>query len=171
MQTMSRNVPLPTADAAFSGPRRGAPRGDERRHGDRRRHVLRALLHGSLRPRRRGPRRAGEHAVASVDWHHPQWLFVGLLIVFGSCADALLTLVLIDHGAYEANPFMVPLVKGSSALFTLVKVALTGGGVLLLTQVARRRAFGGIPVGALLYAVLAFYGALLYYEWQLLNTL
>ena len=45
------------------------------------RSVLRALFHGSLRPRRRGPRRADERGVSAVDWHHPQWLAVSMLIV------------------------------------------------------------------------------------------
>ena len=158
---MPATAPIPTAH----------PLPPERRGGDRRRHVLRALLQGSLQPRRRGPRRAGEHAIASVDWHHPQWLAIGVLIVIGSSLDALLTLILIDHGAYEANPLMAPFVAGSATAFTLVKIGLTAGGVLMLTQLARSRAFGRLPVGVVLYLVLACYGALLVYEWRLLSAL
>jgi hypothetical protein len=143
----------------------------ERRHTERRTHVLRALLHGSLYPRRRGPRRAGERSVSSVDWHHPQWLAVAILIVICSCVDALLTLVLIEHGAYELNPVMAPLVGGSALGFALVKVGLTALGVVLLTQLARLRAFGNVPVGVFLYTVLALYGALIAYEIRLLNRL
>ena len=143
----------------------------ERRRTERRRHVLRALLHGSLRPRRRGPRRADEHQVSAVDWHHPQWLAIAMLIVVFSAADALLTLMLIERGAYEVNPFMAPLVGGSALSFALVKVGLTAGGVVLLTQIARIRAFGRIPVGVFLYSVLALYGALIAYEFSLLNAL
>ena len=143
----------------------------ERRRTERRRHVLRALLHGSLRPRRRGPRRADEHQVSAVDWHHPQWLAIAMLIVVFSAADALLTLMLIERGAYEINPFMAPLVGGSALSFALVKVGLTAGGVVLLTQIARIRAFGRIPVGVFLYSVLALYGALIAYEFSLLNAL
>ena len=134
-------------------------------------HVLRALLHGSFRPRRRGPRRADESAVSAVDWHHPQWLAIAMLIVVFSCTDALLTLVLLERGAYEANPMMAPLVAGSAAAFAVVKIGLTAGGVVLLTQLARLRAFGGVPVGVLLYLVLALYGALIAYEFGLLNAL
>lgn len=147
------------------------PRESERRHSERRTHVLRALMQGSLHPRRRGPRRAGERTVSSVDWHHPQWLAVAILIVICSCADALLTLVLIEHGAYEVNPVMAPLVGGSALAFALVKVGLTALGVVLLTQVARLRAFGSVPVGVFLYTVLALYAALLVYEIRLLNRL
>ena len=45
-----------------------------------------------------------------------------------------------------------------------MKIGLTAGGVLLLTQLARIRAFGRIPVGMFLYAVLAIYVALICYE-------
>ncbi|HVW71158.1 MAG TPA: hypothetical protein VHB68_19415, partial [Steroidobacteraceae bacterium] len=52
-----------------------APRDEalERRRGpDRRKQPLRALLYGSFRPRRRGPRREGERLVSGWDWHDPQ---------------------------------------------------------------------------------------------------
>ena len=143
----------------------------ERRRGERRRQVLRALLLGSIRARRRQPRRASEQAVAAVDWHPPQWLALAILIVMFSCADALLTLALIERGAYEANPLMRPLVEGSALAFTLVKVGLTGGGVVLLTLLARTRLFGRLPAGLLLYVLLAAYGALLLYESSLLGLL
>jgi len=147
------------------------PDPQERRRTDRRRHVLRALLHGSFNPRRHGPRRAEECAVSAVDWHHPQWLAIAVLIVVFSCTDALLTLMLVERGASEANPLMAPLVGGSGVAFALVKIGLTAGGVVLLTQLARMRAFGGLPVGVLLYTVLAIYGALIAYEFGLLNAL
>ena len=133
--------------------------------------MLRALVHGSFKPRRRAPRRTDECTVSAVDWHHPQWLAIAILIVAFSCTDALLTLMLIAHGAYEANPLMAPLVSGSGLTFALVKIGLTGVGVVFLTLLARIRAFGGIPVGALLYSTLALYGALIYYEFSLLGDL
>jgi len=43
--------------------------------------------------------------------------------------------------------------------------------VLLLTQLARIRAFGYIPVGVFLYLVLGIYGALILYELNLLEVL
>jgi hypothetical protein len=142
----------------------------ERRRGeDRRQQHLRALLYGSFNPRRRGSRRDGERSLAGVDWHDPQWLAVAMLIVLFSCVDAFLTLTLIDHGAYEVNPFMAPLVGGSALAFSLVKIGLTAGGVVLLTLLARMKAFGRVPVSLLLYSVLLGYGALLVYEFRLLQ--
>lgn len=143
----------------------------DRRLSDRRRHGLRALMEGSFRRRRHGPRRADEHTVSAVDWHHPQWLAIAIFIVVFSGADALLTLALLERGASEANPLMAPLISGSPVAFALTKIGLTAGGVILLTQVARIRAFGRIPVGVLLYSMLAIYGALIVYEMHLLNTL
>ena len=143
----------------------------ERRGADRRSRVLRGLFYGSWRPRRLGPRRAGERSVSAVDWHHPQWLAVAMLIVLCSCVDAFLTLALVGHDvAEEGNPLMAPLVGGNGMTFALVKIGLTAGGVLLLTQLARLRAFGRIPVGVFLYGVLAVYAALICYEVGLLNA-
>ena len=142
-----------------------------RRGPDRRKRVLWSLMYGSFRPRRRGPRRAGDNSLTAVDWHHPQWLAIGTLIVALSCADAFLTLVLVGHGAYELNPFMAPLVAGSAVAFAVVKIGLTAVGVLLLTQLSRLRTFGRIPVGAILYSVLVIYGTLIFYEFRLLDYL
>jgi len=144
----------------------------ERRRGERRSEILRSLLYGSFRPRRRGPRRSDERGISAVDWHHPKWLAIAMLIVIGSCTDALLTLVLVERGlAVEANPLMAPLLGHSALAFALVKVVLTAGGVVLLTQLARIRAFGSIPVGFFLYIVLGIYGALIFYELDLLGML
>jgi len=142
----------------------------ERRGNDRRQQVARSLLQGSLRPRRRAPRRYDEHTVAAVDWHHPQWLAVATLIVVCCCADAFLTLLLLAHGASEINPLMAPLVGGSSLTFALVKIGVTSSGVVLLTQLSRIRAFGRVPVGVILYCVLALYCALIVYELRLLEA-
>lgn len=133
--------------------------------------MLRALLVGSFRGRRRRPRRAGEQALAAVDWHHPQWLATAILIVTFSSADAALTLALLEQGAYEANPLMRPFLYGSALAFTVVKVGLTAGGVVLLTLLASMRLFGRLSAGVVLYALLAGYGALILYEFRLLGWL
>jgi len=143
----------------------------DRRNGDRRKRTLRSLIHGSFTPRRRGPRRDRDHSFTAVDWHHPQWLAVAMLTLLLSTADAFLTLVLLERGADEANPFMAPLVGGSPLVFAMVKMGLTSGGVVVLILLARIRVFGAIPVSFLLYAVLVAYAALVGYEFWLLETL
>ncbi len=109
--------------------------------------------------------------MSAVDWHHPQWLAVATLIVLCSCVDGFLTLMLVGRDVVEeGNPLMAPLVGGSGMAFALVKIGLTAAGVLLLTQLARLRAFGRIPVGAFLYGVLVLYAGLIYYEVGLLKA-
>lgn len=106
-----------------------------------------------------------------MDWHHPQWLAVAILTLLLSIADAFMTLTLLERGANEANPFMEPLVHGSPLLFALIKICLTGGGITVLTLLARMRVFGRLPVGLLLYGVLFSYALLVGYEFWLLDTL
>jgi hypothetical protein len=143
---------------------------DERRRGaDRRTQSLRSLMAGHFNPRRRGPRRARDGSLASTDWFAPKWLVVAVLILLLSIADALLTLTLMQHGALEANPVMALLVNGDTGSFAAVKIGLTASGVVLLTVVSRVRAFGRVPVGAVLYAVLAGYAGLVAYELWLLR--
>lgn len=143
----------------------------ERRQGpDRRTRVARAIVHGSFKPRRLGPRRSGEERLGAIDWYHPWWLAIATLILALCAGDAVLTVVLINRGAYELNPVLAPLI-GSGALFVAVKVGLTGMSVVLLTLLSRIRAFGRIRVGLVLYAVLAGYAALIGYELHLLGWL
>ncbi len=144
----------------------------ERRRGpDRRTRIARALVYGSFNPRRRGPRREGEHTLGAIDWYHPWWLAIATLILALCASDAVLTIVLIGKGAYEVNPLLAPLVGRSGVLFAVVKIGLTGGGVVLLTLLSRLKAFGRMPVALLLYAVLAGYAVLVAYELRLLGWL
>ncbi|MGA7537269.1 MAG: DUF5658 family protein [Steroidobacteraceae bacterium] len=146
--------------------------GRERRRGpDRRTRVARALVYGSFYPRRLGPRRDGEHGLGAIDWHHPWWFAIATLILLCCAADAVLTVVLISRGAYELNPLLAPLIGGSGVLFAVLKIGLTGVGVVLLTLLSRVRAFGRMPVALLLYGVLGGYGALILYELGLLGWL
>jgi hypothetical protein len=147
------------------------PEPERRRSSERRRRVLRALLHGSYHQRRRSPRRADDRGLAHVDWHDARWLGVALLVMLLSAADAVLTLTLISLGAEEANPVMARLMAGSGYSFTAWKLGLTAAGVVVLTPLAKLRAFGLVPVGALLYVILAIYVLLVVYELWLLERM
>lgn len=158
-----KRVTPPSLNAIQHHERRGAV--------DRRTRTWHALVRGSVHPRRRGPRRSHETSLVAVDWHDAQWLAVAVLILVFSCADGLLTLMLLQRGAYEANPFMAPLVHGSALAFAITKIAMTGTGVVVLTLLARLRAFGRVPVSAVLYAILVGYGLLIVYQVRLLERL
>jgi hypothetical protein len=127
-------------------------------------------MYGSFKPRRLGPRRTGEERLGAIDWYHPWWLAIATLILALCAGDAVLTVVLINRGAYELNPVLAPII-GSGALFVAVKVGLTGISVVLLTLLSRIRAFGRMRVALVLYAVLAGYAALIAYELHLLGWL
>jgi len=156
---MDDRTPYAPRNPAVSDRRSGA----ERRH----RHWY-GLLLGHEKRRRQNPRRVDEHNLAVVDWHHPQWLLVSVLIVVLSVVDAFATLTLLSHGAQEINPVMAPLVTGSGHSFAFWKMGLTVFGVVILTSISRIRFFRGLQVGVLLYLVLAAYIVLVAYEAWLL---
>ena len=94
-----------------------------------------------------------------------------MLTLLLSTADALLTLILLERGANEANPVMAQFVGGSPLVFAMVKMGLTSGGIIVLILLARVRVFGRVPVSFLLYTVLFGYAVLVGYEFWLLETL
>jgi ABC-type amino acid transport system permease subunit len=144
---------------------------ERRRPADRRTRTVRALIYGSFNPRRQGSRREGEQSLAAVDWHHPQWLAVAMLTLLMCVADALLTITLLQRGAYEANPLMEPLVHGSPLAFASIKFGLTASGLVILILLARVRLFRNVPVAFVLYGVLVGYAVLIGYELWMLETL
>ena len=127
---------------------------DRRAGQERRQRHWHGLWTGHLLRRRQHPRRLDEHHLAVVDWHHPQWLLVSLLVLLLSITDAFFTLTLISRGASEINPLMEPLVGGSGHAFAYWKVGLTTLGILILTAVSRLTLVGPVKVGAMLYLVL-----------------
>ncbi|MDH3419434.1 MAG: DUF5658 family protein [Gammaproteobacteria bacterium] len=148
-----------------------ADEGIERRGGyDRRELSMRTFMQGGLTPRRRGGRRAGEgHAL--VDWHEPHLLFMSLMILLLSVTDAFLTLTLMTHGATEANPVLAYVLADHPELFALVKLTLTGIGILVLVALARARVFRIIRVSAVMQSCLVLYIALICYEWWMLEAI
>jgi hypothetical protein len=108
-------------------------------------------------------------SIAATDWYAPQWLAAALLILLLCVGDALITLALLGHGAYEANPMMAAIVRGDGRSLVGFKFGLTAAGVVVLILLARVRAFGRLPVSALLYAVLVGYVCLVGYELILLR--
>ncbi|HVJ30342.1 MAG TPA: DUF5658 family protein [Gammaproteobacteria bacterium] len=143
---------------------------ERRRGGDRRRLTLRSFLQGGLNPRRRGGRRAGEQHLP-VDWHEPYLFFLSLTILLLSLADAFLTITLIMGGAQEANPLLAYVLRDRPEWFAVIKMGLTGGGVLVLVAMARSRLFRIMRVALILQGIFVVYVALIAYEWWLLRTL
>lgn len=141
----------------------------ERRSGvDRRTRSLGAYLYGGIYPRRVGGRRNEDRLYPIVDWHSPRVLAL-VVAILGLCAmDAVLTVILLQHGAIEANPFMALLVPHNLTWFVAVKLGLTAIGLLVLVACSTMRLMRIIPGEAVLYFVLIAYGVLVSYELRLL---
>ena len=143
----------------------------ERRSGyDRRTLGVRTFLQGGLTPRRRGGRRSDD-VDRFTDWYEPHLLFLAVAILLLSVTDAFMTLTLISHGAHEANPIMDHFLRGDPQLFAAVKMALTGGGIVVLVACARARVFRVIRVSAIIHWCLLAYACLIVYEVWLLRQI
>ena len=137
---------------------------DKRDADDRRKFGWRTVFFGFLRSRRRLLRRDADADVIFMDWHHP-WLFflaVGTMLL--SCTDAFLTLVLLDLGMIEANPFIASVMGYGTTMFAATKMALTGFGILTLVFLAKSRFFDRVRTGLFLTTFFAGYACLVCYE-------
>jgi hypothetical protein len=137
---------------------------------DRRSLSLRTFLQGSLTPRRRDNRRGSEFE-GLLDWHEPHLMYLAVIILMLSVTDAFLTLKLIGKGAHEANPIMNHLLMQTPTLFATIKMALTGGGIVVLVALARARIFRIIRISKIIYWCLIGYVALITYEAWLLSLI
>lgn len=140
---------------------------DRRNGGERRKLSLWTFIKGGLNPRRRGDRRGGDSY--HVDWHEPDLLFFAVTILFLSVIDALLTLTLLRHGGEEVNPVLRYVLSNHPESFAIIKMVLTGGGVLILVAIARARLFRVLRARTILQWCLLGYVALIAYEMWLLS--
>ena len=165
---MHREGPRPVV-AAEAGAGAGSI---ERRSGyDRRRTGIKTFVRGGFTPRRRsGGRRQDDHALF-IDWHEPHLLFLAVAILMLSVTDAFMTLTLLSAGAHEANPVMDLVLREKPQLFAAVKMALTGGGVLVLVACARATVFRVIRVSSMMHWFLFLYAGLIAYEYWLLHQI
>jgi len=156
-----------TAPASPTAPNDAATAFVERRVSkvDRRRLSVRSILQGAFSPRRRAGRR-GSDQDTPIDWHHPHLMFLSLVMLGLSVADAFLTVTLLNGGAEEANPLLALFVTLHPSLFAAVKMALTGVSIVLLVAVAQSRLFRVIS-GRLVFQglVLAYLALVLYEAW------
>lgn len=139
--------------------------GDDRRETlDRRQFSWRTVLYGFARSRRRDSRRDSDAPVVFIDWHHPWLFFLAIGTMLLSCADAFLTLILIENGMFEANPVMAAAMQQGTGLFVASKMALTGTGILSLVYLARTQFLNRIRTGLILTSFFSLYCCLVCYE-------
>jgi hypothetical protein len=137
---------------------------NQRAKTDRRETSWRTVFFGFIRSRRHTHRRLVDDDVVFLDWHHPWLFFLATGTMLLSCADAFLTLQLIDHGMYEANPAMQAVMSQSTMLFTSTKLAMTAFGILVLVFLAKTRFMNRIRTGLILTIFFSFYACLVCYE-------
>ena len=89
---------------------------------------------GALRShgRRKEFRRAGEAYRAYVDRPSRRAAVLLFFVLLASAGDALCTLLFIQRGGQEANPFMTLLLSYGQTPFVAIKMAFTGVGAWLL---------------------------------------
>lgn len=136
----------------------------DREESDRRRFTWRTVFYGFARSRRLAHRRSVDDAVLFLDQGHPWLFFLATGTMLLSCADAFLTLQLIELGMYEANPIMHAAMSQSTALFTSTKLGMTAFGILALVFLAKARFLNAIRVGLLLTVSFSAYACLVCYE-------
>ena len=134
---------------------------------DRRVLSWRTFVQGSLTPRRRASRRGEANSL--IDWHEPHLLFLSIMILLLSVTDAFLTLTLLARGAHEANPFLAVVLEQFPRSFAAIKMALTGGGVIVLVALARVRVFRVIFISSIIHWCMLAYVVLIAYEAWLLS--
>ena len=137
---------------------------DRRAEDERRGFSWRTVFFGFIRSRRRALRRNADSGVIFLDWHHPWLFFLAVGIMLLSCADAFLTLTLMQHGMIEANPFMDTMLSQGAAAFAVSKVVMTGTGILILVYLAKSRFMNRFRTGLFLTFFFSFYCCLVCYE-------
>jgi len=144
---------------------------ERREDRDRRHHTWRTLtycgLHG--RGRRRNARRRNHSYY--LDRYDHRLVFTGLLVLLLSCLDALLTLTLLNKGAYEANYLMAHLLHIGDRPFVIAKVAITAAGVLFLLMHAHFRILSVTSGKRMLQLLAGAYSLLIGWELLLLGTI
>jgi len=131
---------------------------------ERRRFHWRTVIYGFALSRRHSHRRLEDDDVIFLDWHHP-WLFflaVGTMLL--SCADAFLTLQLMEKGMIEANPFMKATMDMGTGIFISTKLLMTAIGIFVLVFLAKAHFLNRFRTGLFLTVFFSAYACLVCYE-------
>ncbi len=137
---------------------------EQRADAERRRFSWRTVAYGFTLSRRREHRRAVDDEVIFLDWHHPWLFFLATGTMLLSCADAFLTLLLIERGMIEANPVMNAVMAHGTAVFTSTKLAMTAFGIFVLVFLAKASFLNRFRTGLFLTTFFSFYACLVCYE-------
>ena len=137
---------------------------EQRTRAERRRFSWRTVAWGFILSRRHSHRREADEEVIFLDWHHPWLFFLATGTMLLSCADAFLTLQLLELGMIEANPVMHAIMAHGTTAFTVTKMAMTAVGILMLVFLAKARFLNTIRTGLFLTVFFSGYACLVCYE-------
>jgi hypothetical protein len=114
-------------------------------------------------------RKEDRNKIFYVDRYSPALFGMIVTILFLSAIDALLTLLLLNHGAYEINPIMAYYLRIGPYAFLAVKYALTSIGVIFFV-ILRNTFLKSIKVytDTLFYFVLAAFMTVVAWEFYLI---
>lgn len=143
----------------------------ERQPMDRRQARFQSLVYGAITYGRRcGPRRRNDSRGYYVDLYDEQLLAVATTIFALCCLDAFFTLMLLEMGAEEINPFMAALLEYGVQTFVYTKLTITGIGLVFLVVHAAFWIAGTVRVSHVLYVVLGSYVTLFVYQLGMLAS-
>ena len=137
---------------------------EQRTDVDRRTFTWRTVAYGFTLSRRHRHRRVADDDVIFLDWHHPWLFFLATGTMLLSCADAFLTLLLLELGMVEANPVMSAIMAHGTTVFTSTKMAMTGFGIFVLVFLAKARFLNRFRTGLFLTSFFTLYACLVCYE-------
>jgi hypothetical protein len=131
---------------------------------DRRTSATKPFSFYTFRGRRRKSRRHDERQNYYVDRYNVRYLILVVAILILCFLDAYLTLLLLQVGAIELNPFMLYFIKKDVVLSMVVKYIMTAAALIIFLVHKNFRVFGGLRVRNLIYAILAVYSGLVLFE-------
>ncbi len=131
---------------------------------DRRNRPTRPLSRHSFLGRRKENRRGDEDKNYYVDKYGSKYLILVFSILFLCLLDALLTLVLLNHGGVELNPVMAVLIKKDTTLFLVTKLTVTAVNLIILLVHKNFLIFGKFKLRYIIFTIFFLYFALIIYE-------
>ncbi|VAW99479.1 hypothetical protein MNBD_GAMMA21-1943 [hydrothermal vent metagenome] len=135
---------------------------------DRRQTTLRSIFYSMFRKRRYGERRSGYgNDNTYVDIHGSQVMTVVIAIMVLCIMDAFFTLLLIERGSSELNPFMAWMLEINTTWFYVSKYLITSVCVLWVVM-HRHFNFFGFKGRHILVAAISGYGILVTYQVSML---
>ena len=135
---------------------------------ERRDPTFQGFIIGCLKCQRRQQRRTDSNIHYETDWYDTKLLVMALALLLLSAADAGMTMVLLNNGAVEVNPFMNFLLSYSAHTFIYTKLALTSVCIVVLVAHYHSKIFNTLRVDILLIFALFIYSVLIIYEILLL---